>query len=344
MHDENPATTQELIWGEPREDTIVSDGQDATRRDLQQRARRLGSDPSESPVAERTAAHGHDAALETATPGAGVAPAPAADSIMFIGTATTLIRCAGFTILTDPNLLRRGQAAYLGYGLWSRRRTEPVLPPGGLPQPDAVVLSHMHGDHFDRVAAAYLDRDTPILTTHHAARRLRWRGFREPVPLSPWESQVLRRDDRWFSITALPAHHARGVLERLLPPVMGSLLEFGDGSGRRRRLYITGDTLYDTDLRAIRERFPDIDLAIVHLGGTRILRLFLVTMDGRQGVDLLELIRPAAAIPVHHDDYSVFRSPLGDFEAEVERRHPPVRIHRLPRGETLPWERPEGGA
>jgi L-ascorbate metabolism protein UlaG (beta-lactamase superfamily) len=317
---------------------------DVTRRDIEQQARRLGSAPSEGLAAVRTAAHGHDADIEMATRGAGAPSIPAADSIMFIGTATTLIRCGGFTILTDPNLLHRGQAAYLGYGLWSRRRTEPALPPGGLPPLDAVVLSHMHGDHFDRVAAACLDRDTPILTTHHAAGRLRRRGFREPVPLGVWESQVLRRDDRWLSVTALPGHHAHGLLERLLPPVMGSLLEFGDGSGRRRRLYITGDTLYDADLRAIGERFPDIDLAILHLGGTRILRLFLVTMDGRQGVDLLELIRPAAAIPVHYDDYSVFRSPLSDFEAELERRRPAVRVHRLPRGETLPWERPEGGA
>jgi L-ascorbate metabolism protein UlaG (beta-lactamase superfamily) len=41
-----------------------------------------------------------------------------------------------------------------------------------------------------------------------------------------------------------------------------------------------------------------------------------VTMDGRMGVDFVERTRPRVVVPVHHDDYTVFRSPLGDF---VER-------------------------
>ena len=34
------------------------------------------------------------------------------------------------------------------------------------------------------------------------------------------------------------------------------------------------------------------------------------------GVDFIERTRPRVGVPVHHDDYTVFRSPLGDF---VER-------------------------
>ncbi len=34
--------------------------------------------------------------------------------LCFIGTATTLIRYAGFTVLTDPNFLHRGERVYLG--------------------------------------------------------------------------------------------------------------------------------------------------------------------------------------------------------------------------------------
>jgi L-ascorbate metabolism protein UlaG (beta-lactamase superfamily) len=76
------------------------------------------------------------------------------DSLTFIGTATTQVRLGGFTLLTDPNFLHRGQRAYLGKGLWSRRLTEPTPTPAQLPALDAVVLSHVHGDHWDRVAAA----------------------------------------------------------------------------------------------------------------------------------------------------------------------------------------------
>lgn len=47
--------------------------------------------------------------------------------IHFIGNATVLLRYRELTLLTDPNFLHRGQRAYLGYGLVSRRLTEPAL-------------------------------------------------------------------------------------------------------------------------------------------------------------------------------------------------------------------------
>src|SRR5207253_11485401 len=93
--------------------------------------------------------------------------------LTFLGTATALLRLGPFTLLTDPNFLHRGQRAYLGKGLWSRRLTEPARQVADLPALDAVLLSHLHGDHFDRVARRELDRDLPVVTTPPAGRRLR---------------------------------------------------------------------------------------------------------------------------------------------------------------------------
>jgi L-ascorbate metabolism protein UlaG (beta-lactamase superfamily) len=86
------------------------------------------------------------------------------DSLTFVGTAATLLRIGSLTVLTDPNFLHRGQRAYLGKGLWSRRLTDPALEPEDLPALDMVVLSHLHGDHFDRVARRRLDRAVPVVT------------------------------------------------------------------------------------------------------------------------------------------------------------------------------------
>lgn len=93
-------------------------------------------------------------------------------SIFFIGTATTLIRYAGYTILTDPNFLHRHEQVRLGYGLRSKRLTEPALDIADLPALDLVVLSHYHEDHFDRVAERELDKTLPIVTTRHASKAL----------------------------------------------------------------------------------------------------------------------------------------------------------------------------
>ena len=233
------------------------------------------------------------------------------DGIRFIGTATTLIRVGSFTLLTDPNFLHRGQRAYLGKGLWSRRLTEPAMQPAELPELDAIVLSHLHGDHFDRIARRELDKSVPLVTTEAAADRLGRYGF-DTHGLSTWGVHRLTRDHEDLTIESLPGIHARGVLGKLLPPVMGSLLTHRVGGEVRRRIYISGDTLTGDHLDLIHERHPDIDVAVVHLGGTRVL-FHTVTMDGAQGIDFLRRIRPRLAVPVHYDDYKVFKSPVSDF-------------------------------
>ncbi|MFI7698874.1 MBL fold metallo-hydrolase [Nonomuraea sp. NPDC049480] len=256
-------------------------------------------------------------------------------SLQYIGNATTLIRYNGFTLLTDPNFLHRGQRAYLGYGMSSRRLRDPAVEIEELPALDAVVLSHMHGDHWDRVARRGLDRETPIVTTTAAARSLRRWGFRRSVGLEKFEQHELHGPQGSVIITALPARHAPGPAEALLPPVIGTMVEFCNRDERvELRLHISGDTLLDRRLDAIPIRFPEIDLAIVHLGGTRLFGFLLVTMDGEQGASWVDLINPRTVVPVHYDDYAVFSSPLDDFRNHVERAGLADRVVYLDRGET----------
>lgn len=263
-------------------------------------------------------------------------------SLQFIGNATMLLRCGPFTLLTDPNFLHRGERAYLGFGLSSRRLTDPALQAGDLPRLDAVVLSHLHGDHWDRVARAKLDRGLPIVTTPHAARRLQgWHRFRHAVGLRTWEAHTLVKDGALLRITSMPGRHAPGPAQWLLPPVMGSLLEFGPADGDVRfRLYITGDTLMFDGIQQIARRTSDIDLAVLHLGGTTLPGGLVVTMDGAQGADLVETIRPASAVPVHYNDYTVMKSPLDDFRRELERRGLGDRATYVGPGETHAFRRP----
>jgi L-ascorbate metabolism protein UlaG (beta-lactamase superfamily) len=178
------------------------------------------------------------------------------DGITFIGTATMIVRLGSFTVLTDPNFLHRGQRAYLGRGLWSRRLTEPAMQPADLPTLNAVVLSHLHGDHFDRIARRQLDRAVPVVTTEHAASRLRRYGFTSHG-LQPWTRYELTNGDESLMVESLPAVHAYGVLGKLLPPVMGSLLVHRVAGAVRRHVYISGDTLTGEHLDEIREQHPE---------------------------------------------------------------------------------------
>ncbi|WP_214367587.1 MBL fold metallo-hydrolase [Pseudonocardia sp. H11422] len=256
-------------------------------------------------------------------------------SLTFVGTATTVLRMGGFTLLTDPNFVRRGQRVHLGYGLTSKRLTDPALGPHDLPPLDGVLLSHLHGDHFDRMARDRLPRELPVITTEHAARRLRRWGFRAVAGLSTWQDWGISREDERLRITAVPGRHGPRGVHRALPPVMGSVLDLERGGRRALRVYVTGDTLCVPELKAVRDRFGDIDVMIAHLGGTKLLGV-LVTMDGRQGVDLVRLIRPASTVPVHYDDYGVFRSPLSHFTDEMHRHGLDDRLRLVHRGQTVP--------
>ncbi|KAF2142252.1 uncharacterized protein K452DRAFT_271115 [Aplosporella prunicola CBS 121167] len=145
-----------------------------------------------------------------------------------------------------------------------------------------------------------------------------------------------------IKVTGMPGKHVPpgplSVANELLgavPPTNGWMLELGyrtsspaenDGFECGYRVYISGDTLNVPELREIPQRYTDagypVDLMLVHLGGTTIpgpsMPLLMVTMDAKQGVDLIRLVRPDVTIPIHYDDYDVFLSPLEDFKKAVE--------------------------
>ncbi len=261
-------------------------------------------------------------------------PSPADDvTLTFGGNATTLLRLGPFTLLTDPNFLHRGQRAYLGKGLWSARRTDPARELEDLPPLDAVVLSHLHGDHFDRVARKGLDRSAPLFTTPPAARRLKRYGF-ATEPMQAWDRIVLERDGERLAVESLPGTHAYGAMRALLPPVMGTLLEHRSVTGATTRVYLSGDTLPGAHLDEIARRYPDVDAAVVHLGGTRVLA-HTVTMDGPMFAEFLQRVRPRRVVPVHYDDYGVMQSGLDDAVAAARSVGFAERLEVVPRGGTV---------
>jgi L-ascorbate metabolism protein UlaG (beta-lactamase superfamily) len=251
----------------------------------------------------------------------------------FVGNATTVLRLGDFTLLTDPAFGAAGSRVYLGYGAWTRRVKDPALQTGQLPRLDAVLLSHLHGDHFDRVARDWLPYTMPIITTPQAQRRLRRKRFLSVRGLPTRECHEWDRDRQRLRITAVPGRHGPGVADRLLPDVMGSVVDLEEDGRRLLRLYITGDTLFGPHLEEIPRRFGEIDAMLIHLGGTRLLGI-LLTMDGRQGVETTRLIRPRLTLPIHYDDYRVFTLPLSDYLTRA-RDQGLTGIQPISRGDTV---------
>ncbi|MFF2993426.1 MBL fold metallo-hydrolase [Streptomyces sp. NPDC057950] len=253
--------------------------------------------------------------------------------VYFIGNATTLIRFAGFAILTDPAFLHRGDHLHLGHGIYARREMEPDCQVVDLPALDLIILSHYHADHFDHVAAQDLDKEIPVVSTKHAIEELRSLGFSNGSALDTWESQTVRKGDARLVVTAMPAEHTSDFeMADLLMPVNGNLLDFYNGDQRLFRLYISGDTMLHNRLHDVPRHYPDIDLGLFHAGGTTLF-VTTVTMTGAQAVRCAEIVKPHTAIPIHYNDFSVFRSGLDDFKTAAAESSTPVRFHYLTHGD-----------
>ncbi|CAA9210392.1 MAG: hypothetical protein AVDCRST_MAG77-2022 [uncultured Chloroflexi bacterium] len=268
---------------------------------------------------------------------------PEAATLTYIGAGTALLRYAGFTVLTDPSFLRRGEHASIGYGLHTEREREPAMTIRELPPVDLVNLSHYHGDHFDQVAERELDRDLPIVTTRHGATMLKLKGFQQAHGLPTWETLTFVKGGARLRVTALPGNHRPG-LSWLFPPVMGSLLEFHHPAATRPlRIYITGDTLLHAKLREIPRYVPDIDYMLPHIGGTRVAGL-LLTMNGEQTVKLMRFLRPRVTVPIHFHDFHVYREPLEEFQRTVRAAGMDDKVRYIRHGETMALEVPPGAA
>lgn len=82
----------------------------------------------------------------------------------------------------------------------------------------------------------------------------------------------------------MPGKHGPSLTDLLLPPVMGSMIEFQSAPDRTAlRLDIAGDTLVHDDPHEIPRRHTDIDLALFHLAGTCIMGILLTMKLSRSG-------------------------------------------------------------
>lgn len=141
-----------------------------------------------------------------------------------------------------------------------------------------------------------------------------WQRFGSAVGLRTWERHTLAKNGWTLTLTSVPgAHSANRVIRTLLPPVMGSVLEAADRDGKTiRRIYLSRDTMVFGGLDAIARRHGSLDAAVLDTGGTTLPGGFVVTMTGADAVECLRRARPRVAVPVHYDDYGVFKSGLDD--------------------------------
>jgi L-ascorbate metabolism protein UlaG (beta-lactamase superfamily) len=171
-------------------------------------------------------------------------------TITLIGGPTALIEFGNFRLLTDPTFDPPGE--YRLPHVILKKTSYPAIPAEEIGLVDAVLLSHdQHSDNLDNSGRVFLTKVARVLTTVAGAKRLG--GHTEG--LAPWQTKELAKPDgSSLQITATPARHGPVGIEPFAGEVIGFVLSCHDR--QTRHIYITGDTVWYSDIAEVARRFP----------------------------------------------------------------------------------------
>jgi L-ascorbate metabolism protein UlaG (beta-lactamase superfamily) len=151
--------------------------------------------------------------------------------LTLVRNATLLLEVEGLRILVDPMLDDAGARPPVENTPNPRRN--PLVP---LPIPaaelvsdlDAVIVTHLHKDHFDESAGQLLPRNVPVFCQPEDEASLRRRGL-QARPVKE------RADWAGLSLARTGGRHGNGAVAEMLAPVSGFVID---------DLYIAGDTVW----------------------------------------------------------------------------------------------------
>jgi L-ascorbate metabolism protein UlaG (beta-lactamase superfamily) len=235
-----------------------------------------------------------------------------------IGGPTLLVEVGGWRILTDPTFDAPGRRYSFGWGTSSRKLAGPAIPAAEIGPLDAILVSHdHHDDNLDAAGRALLPAAGAVVTTESGARRLTERdGLGATVRgLAPWATTRLEAPGRpAVEITATPCRHGPPGSHPIVGDVIGFALSWEGRQGGV--LWISGDTVLYEGVRDVARRLT-VDVAVLHLGGVRfpVSGPLRYTMTGKDAVEVVALMAPRVAIPIHYEGWKHFR----DDRAHVER-------------------------
>lgn len=186
-------------------------------------------------------------------------------NIKQIRNATLIVEYAGKKFLIDPMLAEKGTYPPFPNSL----RQDQYNPLLSLPTSieniihdiDAVIVTHLHLDHFDDVAKEVLPKDIKMFVQNEEdAIEVRNAGFRNV--------EVLQEDTVFEGIQLIKTkgEHGRGEVLKLAGLVCGVVFKHSN----EKTLYIAGDTVwYDAVQEAIDTNKPEI--IVVNAGDNQFL-------------------------------------------------------------------------
>lgn len=212
-----------------------------------------------------------------------------------VRNATLRIDYGGVRFLVDPLLADKG--AYPGFeGTANSQLRNPLVP---LPTParrltdiDAVIVTHLHADHWDEAAKATLKKDLPVFAQNAAdAVEIRGAGFTDV--------RVLTGTTEFRGVRLARTEGQHGTDEALSElPILGHVCGVVFSHPSATTLYVAGDTIWNRHVEsAIAEHKPGV---IVLNAGKAVVTGFAPIIMGEADVLAVHKAAPGAVLVASH--------------------------------------------
>lgn len=246
-----------------------------------------------------------------------------------VGGPTVVLEIGGLRLLTDPAFSPPGSFASGTRTLTKTRG--PAVSVAEIGRIDAVLLSHdQHVDNLDPAGRALLPDVPLVLTTASAAARLG-----APTRALPaWQYVELQRPDgATLRVTAVPAQHGPDGTTDITGEVTGFVLSGVDIP----TIYVSGDNASLDIVRAVTDRWPAIDVAVLFVGAARtpLLDAFL-TLTSDQAAQAAAILGSPVVIPAHAEGWGHFTEGVDDVVGAFARHGLGDRLRVLEPGRATP--------
>jgi L-ascorbate metabolism protein UlaG (beta-lactamase superfamily) len=182
-----------------------------------------------------------------------------------------VLNYGNMTFLIDPFLGAKG--VYPPFPNTSNQVSNPTaelpIPVEEIVKADAVIVTHLHPDHFDAAAIEAISKDTIVIAqSDEDAEAIRKEGFRNVQALD----SISQMGDVCLNRTS--GKHGEGEIGQLMGEVSGVVFKHPD----EKILYIAGDTIWCDDVEdAIHLHRPEV--IIVNGGSAQFLQGDPITMS-----------------------------------------------------------------
>ncbi|EFM09667.1 beta-lactamase [Paenibacillus curdlanolyticus YK9] len=214
-------------------------------------------------------------------------------SIQLIRHATLGIEYAGIRFLVDPMFSETGANPPIINTENDRRNPLVPLPVGveAWFSPDAILVTHLHADHWDAAASKALSSSIPLFCQPGDQETFRTAGFQHIAEIT--EASVTHEG---VTLTRAGGQHGTGEIGQRMGKVSGFVLQ-AEG---HPTIYIAGDTIWCDEVREALDRYKP-DLTIVNAGGARFVVGDPITMDADDVVAVCRYAPYTQVAAVHMD-------------------------------------------